>query len=97
MTDDEPPHAAGGSAVGTGSGGVTGDDAENGGRRFFDRLSADGQRLVPVLYRFLHRSSAGSQAPTRLAESRHHRAAGYICYPFHKPISKCRLPEDGRE
>jgi hypothetical protein len=87
MAVDEPP--------GTARGGDGPGDGEGGGGRLFDRLSVAGQALTPVLYRFIATLGAGTQPPTRLAESRHHRAAGYVCYSFHKPISKCRREEDG--
>jgi hypothetical protein len=92
MAIDGPPAAT---ADAPGSGGTNG--GEGGGGRLFDRLSAAGQRLAPVLYRFIATTAAEAQPPTRLAESRHHRAAGYVCHGFHKPISKCRRGEAGRE
>ncbi|HVT19403.1 MAG TPA: hypothetical protein VHQ90_24900 [Thermoanaerobaculia bacterium] len=60
------------------------------GERLFDRLTAPGRELVPVAYRFLHLLPPDSAAPVRLAESRFHRATGYVCWRFHRPISKCR-------
>jgi hypothetical protein len=80
---------------GTARGGDGPSDGEGGGGQLFDRLSAAGRRLAPVLYRFIATLGAGTQPPTRLAESPHHRAAGYVCHGFHKPISKCRREEDG--
>ena len=61
-------------------------------KRLFDRLSAAGQQVVPVHYRFLHRPAGGDESPTRLAESRPYRSKGFFCWGFHKPISKVLPP-----
>jgi len=76
-------------ADGDGGRGVDANGSRGAGERFFDLLSADGQRLAPVAYRFLHSQPAGEGGPARLATSRHYRARGYVCFAFHKPISKC--------
>ena len=60
----------------------------------FARLSEEGQRLVPVGYRFLHTSLTRSAMIMRLAESRPYRAGGYVCLGFRKPISKCCGQDD---
>jgi len=60
----------------------------------FARLTPEGQRLVPVPYRFLHASPLAEKTLSRLVESRPYRTTGYVCWTFRKPISKCCGPDD---
>jgi len=60
-------------------------------RKFFERLTSEGKRLVPINYRFVEPVAEESISLQRLAESHFYRAAGYCCWSFHKPISKCAL------
>lgn len=59
----------------------------------FARLSPDGQQIAPVGYRFLHPRSTRATV-LRLVECRPHRAVGYVCGSFRKPISRCLGPDD---
>lgn len=63
------------------------------GVRLFDRLTAAGRELVPVVYRFLQDQPPESVTPVRLAESEFYRATGYACWRFHRPLSKWRRDE----
>jgi hypothetical protein len=60
--------------------------------RFLEILPADvkdGGRL-PLLYGALTSITPGEAGPyVPTAACDHHRAAGYCCVPFHKPISRC--------
>jgi hypothetical protein len=60
----------------------------------FARLSPEGQRLVPLSYRFLHTSEVRVATVMRLVESTPYRATGYVCSGFRKPISKCCRQDD---
>lgn len=59
----------------------------------FARLSPEGREIAPVNYRSLH-PRATRATVLRLVECRPHRAAGYVCGSFRKPISKCLGPDD---
>ncbi len=54
-----------------------------------ESLSTEGRELVPVNLRLMTAPNAGETTDGRLAWSAHHRARGYHCYAFHKPISRC--------
>ena len=56
---------------------------------FFSRLSPEGQRSAPVIYRFSHTSPVRAATIMRLVESKPYRTTGYVCSGFRKPISKC--------
>lgn len=62
---------------------------------FFDRLSEEGQEVVPVNYRLSVGTPVEAAVPMRMAESRFYRSAGFHCRPFYKPISRCFRPEEG--
>lgn len=62
----------------------------------FARLSPEGQRLAPVIYRSLHPRPTRTEI-LRLVESRPYRAAGYVCGSFRKPISRCCGPDEADE
>ena len=57
--------------------------------RLFSRLSPEGRRSAPVIYRFTHTTPVRVAAVMRLVESKPYRATGYVCSGFRKPISKC--------
>jgi SPASM domain peptide maturase of grasp-with-spasm system len=57
--------------------------------KFFERLSHEGQRLVPVNYRFMEPLTEEFGSVQRLAESHFYNAHGYCCWGFRKPISRC--------
>jgi hypothetical protein len=59
----------------------------------FARLSPEGKEIAPINYRFLH-PRATRATVLRLVECRPHRAAGYVCSGFRKPISRCLGPDD---
>jgi hypothetical protein len=59
----------------------------------FERLSEEGKEVVPVNYRLSVGVPAEEGPPRRLAESRFYRAEGLVCRPFHKPVSRCLVPE----
>jgi hypothetical protein len=59
----------------------------------FERLSPEGQEVVPVNYRLSVAVPAGAGPPRRQAESRFYRSEGFACRPFHKPVSRCFEPE----
>ncbi|HEY4595534.1 MAG TPA: hypothetical protein VIJ02_03975 [Thermoanaerobaculia bacterium] len=59
----------------------------------FARLSREGREIAPVGYRFLH-PRATRATVLRLVECRPHRAVGYVCGSFRKPISRCLGPDD---
>jgi hypothetical protein len=65
-------------------------DQPEGGERLFERLSAAGRELAPVGYRFLAAQPPESADQVRVAESRFYRASGYVCWRFHRPLSKWR-------
>jgi hypothetical protein len=60
---------------------------------FFSRLSPEGRRSAPVIYRCAHTSPIRTATIMRVVESKPYHAAGYVCSGFRKPISKC-LGED---
>ena len=60
------------------------DETEN----LFASLSGEGKDLVPVSLRLMAAPDADDTCEGRLVESAHHRARGYHCYAFHKPISR---------
>lgn len=66
------------------------DDRKDG---FFARLSPAGREIAPVNYRFLH-PRATRATVLRLVECRPHRAVGYVCGSFRKPISRCLDADD---
>jgi hypothetical protein len=49
-------------------------------------LAPEALELVSVHLHFLEESSI---LQMRSADSAFHRSTGYVCHPFHKPISKC--------
>ena len=58
---------------------------------FLDTLPAevtDGGGL-PLLYAVLQHVPPGDVPYLPLAACDHHRADGYVCLPYHKPISRC--------
>ena len=55
----------------------------------FASLSQAGQDLVPVNLRLMAPPPDADGGEARIVESSHHRARGYHCYAFHKPISRC--------
>jgi hypothetical protein len=59
-----------------------------------ERLSEEGRRLAPVVYRLAHTAETRAASVMRLVESRPYRASGYVCFPFRKPISKCLEPDE---
>src|SRR3954469_18181735 len=73
-------------------------------RSLFERLTPEGQRLMPVNYRFMEPLAEELGSVQRLAESSVYHADGYCCWGFHKPISRCcasskpqSIQEDARE
>jgi hypothetical protein len=60
------------------------DEPEN----LFWSLSAEGRDLVPVSLRLMAAPDAEDDYEGRIVHSAHHRARGYHCYAFHKPISR---------
>ncbi len=52
-------------------------------------LSDEGKALVPVNLRLMAAPEPAEDTDERLVESARHRARGYHCYAFHKPISRC--------
>lgn len=56
-------------------------------KTLFERLSEEAQEWVPVALRIL--PPPGESTPIPVVTSRRHRAPGYICQSFHRPISKC--------
>jgi hypothetical protein len=59
-----------------------------------ERLTAEARGLAPVVYRFAHTTRTRAASVMRLVESRPYRAEGYVCAPFHKPISRCLEPDE---
>jgi hypothetical protein len=51
-------------------------------------LSAEGRDLAPVSLRLMAAPDEEEDFEGRIVESAHHRARGYHCYAFHKPISR---------
>jgi hypothetical protein len=62
--------------------------------RFLDGLPPESEDLLPVLYRTVTTAPNSTLRVVRLAESRSYRAAGYECFPFHRPISKLLRREE---
>jgi hypothetical protein len=60
------------------------DEPEN----LFGSLSAEGKDLAPVSIRLMAAPEYDATCEGRIVESAHHRARGYHCYAFHKPISR---------
>ena len=48
----------------------------------------DGGRL-PLSYAVLRSLPAGAAPHLPMAACDHHRTVGYLCLPYHKPISRC--------
>lgn len=48
--------------------------------------------LLPVSFALLAPDDPPRVMPW--AESRHHRAEAYVCFPFYKPISRCFRREE---
>ncbi|HET9212900.1 MAG TPA: hypothetical protein VFR03_21015 [Thermoanaerobaculia bacterium] len=57
----------------------------------FTRLSPERREIAPVSYRFLHPRAI--RATLRLVECRPHRAVGYVCGSFRKPVPRCLGPD----
>jgi hypothetical protein len=62
--------------------------------RFLDRLTPEARAAAPVSYHLAQPGEAADAGAVRNAESRFHRAAGFECRPFHKPISRLLPPEE---
>jgi hypothetical protein len=60
------------------------DETEN----LFASLSPEGRDLAPVSIRLMAAPEYDTTSEGRIVESAHHRARGYHCYAFHKPISR---------
>lgn len=61
---------------------------------FEDLLTDEGRELVPVHYRLFERRPSGSGVPVRLASSDWYHAPSFACFPFYKPISRCRRHDE---
>ncbi len=63
---------------------------EQGGERLFDLLTAEGSELAPLHYQLFERRPPRSGVPLRIAASAWYHTPTFFCFPFHKPISRCR-------
>lgn len=61
---------------------------------FFARLTAEGRELVPVVYRRFDTPSLEFTDRMRTAASDWYNAAGFSCFGFYKPISRCRRHDE---
>jgi hypothetical protein len=61
---------------------------------FLDRLTPEGQELTPVGYRFFDTPSLAITERMRTAPSDWYHAAGFACFSFYKPVSRCRRHDE---
>ena len=66
----------------------------DGEKKLLEHLTPEAREIVPVGYRFFDTPSLTMTERMRTASSDAYHAAGFSCFPFYKPISRCRRPEE---
>ena len=65
-----------------------------GKKKLLEHLTPEAREIVPVGYRFFDTPSLAMTERMRTAPSDAYQASGISCFPFYKPISRCRRHDE---